>query len=41
MQQIKVADEDINRIEKSLKDAYNQYKAGILIKQIIKELPSL
>jgi len=29
MQQIKVADEDINRIEKSLKDAYNQYKAGV------------
>ena len=29
MQQIKVADEDINRIEKSLKDAYNQYKVGV------------
>ncbi len=29
MQQIKVAEVDITRIERSLKDAFNQYKAGI------------
>ncbi|MES2648397.1 MAG: TolC family protein [Bacteroidota bacterium] len=29
MQQIKVAEVDITRLERSLKDAYNQYKAGI------------
>ncbi|MEP6674672.1 MAG: TolC family protein [Ferruginibacter sp.] len=29
MQQIKVAESNITRIERSLKDAYNQYKAGI------------
>ena len=31
-QQIKVADANITRIERSLKDAYNQYKAGIVDK---------
>lgn len=29
MQQIKIADENILRIERSLKDAFNQYKSGI------------
>ena len=29
MQQIKVAESNITRLERSLKDAYNQYKAGI------------
>lgn len=28
-QQVKVADENIVRVERSLKDAYNQYKAGV------------
>ena len=32
MQQIKVAESNIARIERSLKDAYNQYKAGIVDK---------
>jgi outer membrane protein len=32
MQQIKVAESNIIRIERSLKDAYNQYKAGIVDK---------
>jgi outer membrane protein TolC len=32
MQQIKVADANIIRIERSLKDAFNQYKAGIVDK---------
>lgn len=31
-QQIKVSDENINRIEKSLSNAYNQYKAGLVDK---------
>lgn len=29
IQQVKVSDENIVRIERSLKDAYNQYKAGV------------
>jgi outer membrane protein len=32
MQQIKVAESNITRIERSLKDAYNQYKAGVVDK---------
>ena len=32
MQQIKVAEGDIARLERSLQDAYNQYKAGIVDK---------
>lgn len=32
MQQIRVAESNITRIERSLKDAYNQYKAGIVDK---------
>lgn len=32
MQQIKVAESNIVRLERSLKDAYNQYKAGIVDK---------
>ncbi|MEP7145250.1 MAG: TolC family protein [Ferruginibacter sp.] len=32
MQQIKISDENILRIERSLKDAYNQYKSGIVDK---------
>ncbi len=31
-QQIKVSDENINRIEKSLSNAYNQYKSGLVDK---------
>ncbi len=30
MQQVKVLDEDIVRLQRSLKDSYNQYKAGIV-----------
>lgn len=32
MQQVKVAESNITRIERSLKDAYNQYKAGVVDK---------
>lgn len=32
MQQIKVSESNISRIDRSLKDAYNQYKAGIVDK---------